>query len=113
MDHLNKSENIGPTYHGEAERRKGGRTSDNSQDTTTKGACRKLDHYWTESEGISLTLAFNHNNNLQCIRTGHLQGCTLMTYQNLHPLIKYVAEIFQEIGDYCLCCWQEITCPNV
>jgi hypothetical protein len=72
MDHLNKSENIGPTYHGEAERRKGGRTSDNSQDTTTKGACRKLDHYWTESEGISLTLAFNHNNNLQCIRTGHL-----------------------------------------
>jgi hypothetical protein len=22
------------------------------------------------------------------------------------------AEIFQESG-YCLCCWQEITCPNV
>jgi hypothetical protein len=26
MDHLNKSENIGPTYHGEAKRRKEGRT---------------------------------------------------------------------------------------
>ena len=24
-----------------------------------------------------------------------------------------LAEIFQESGDYCLCCWQEITCPNV
>ena len=23
------------------------------------------------------------------------------------------AEIFQESGDYCLCCWQDITCPNV
>jgi hypothetical protein len=26
MDHLNKSENIDPTNHGDAERRKGGRT---------------------------------------------------------------------------------------
>jgi hypothetical protein len=24
-----------------------------------------------------------------------------------------LAEIFQESGDYCLCCWQEITCPSV
>jgi hypothetical protein len=24
-----------------------------------------------------------------------------------------LAEIFQENGDYCLNCWQEITCPNV
>jgi hypothetical protein len=24
-----------------------------------------------------------------------------------------LAEIFQESGDYFLCCWQEITCPNV
>ena len=24
-----------------------------------------------------------------------------------------LAEIFQESGDYCLCCWQEITCPEV
>ena len=94
--------------------------SDNSQDTTTNGACRKLDHYWTESEGISLTLAFNHNNNLQCISTAICIGCTLMTYQNLHPPNKIcnlcrlnVEEIFQESGDYCLCCWQEITYPNV
>jgi hypothetical protein len=64
--------------------------SDNSQDTTTKGACRKLDHYWTESEGISLTLAFNHNNNLQCIRKAICIGCTLMTYQTYTPIIKYI-----------------------
>ena len=24
-----------------------------------------------------------------------------------------LAEIFQESGDYCLHCWQEITCPKV
>jgi hypothetical protein len=24
-----------------------------------------------------------------------------------------LAEIFQVDGDYCLHCWQEITCPNV
>ena len=24
-----------------------------------------------------------------------------------------LAEIFQESGDDCLCCWQEKTCPNV
>jgi hypothetical protein len=24
-----------------------------------------------------------------------------------------LAEIFQENGDFCLHCWQEITCPNV
>ena len=24
-----------------------------------------------------------------------------------------LAEIFQESGDYCLHCWQEITCPSV
>jgi hypothetical protein len=24
-----------------------------------------------------------------------------------------LAEIFQESGNYCLYCWQEITCPNV
>jgi hypothetical protein len=24
-----------------------------------------------------------------------------------------LAEIFQVNGDYCLHCWQEITCPNV
>ena len=23
------------------------------------------------------------------------------------------AEIFQDNGDYCIHCWQEITCPNV
>jgi hypothetical protein len=26
---------------------------------------------------------------------------------------KNLAEIFQENGDYCLDCWQEITFPNV
>jgi len=26
---------------------------------------------------------------------------------------KNPAEIFQDNGDYCLHCWQEITCPNV
>jgi hypothetical protein len=43
-----------------------------------------------------------------------------MSYQRLHSPNKickkcglYVAEIFQDNGDYCLCCWQEITCPNV
>lgn len=24
-----------------------------------------------------------------------------------------LAEIFQDNGDYCLNCWQEITCPNI
>jgi hypothetical protein len=32
----------------------------------------------------------------------------------LHHLCKTnLAEIFQESGDYCLHCWQEITYPNV
>ena len=49
-------------------------------------------------------------------------GCLLMTYPKLHTKIypsiicslqNNLAEIFQESGDYCLCCWQKITCHNV
>ena len=24
-----------------------------------------------------------------------------------------LAEIFQESGEYCVCCWQEKTCPEI
>ena len=45
---------------------------------------------------------------------------TMIDYPNTTSVIivcnhckTNLAEIFQENGDYCLCCWQEITCPNV
>ena len=61
-----------------------------------------------------------HNNTIQCLRTANCIGCCIMSYQRLQSPNKickkcglYVAEIFQDNGDYCLCCWQEITCPDV
>jgi hypothetical protein len=39
------------------------------------------------------------------------QSMTSVTIRNLCKTNP--AEIFQDNGDYCLCCWQEITCPNV
>jgi hypothetical protein len=45
---------------------------------------------------------------------------TMIDYPNTTSVIivcnhckNNLAEIFQESGDYCLHCWQEITCPNV
>ena len=61
-----------------------------------------------------------HNNTIQCLRTANCIGRCIMSYQRLQSPNKickkcglYVAEIFQDNGDYCLCCWQEITCPDV
>ena len=42
---------------------------------------------------------------------------TLLSTSSVTIICKHcktnLAEIFQESGDYCLNCWQEITCPNV
>jgi hypothetical protein len=59
----------------------------------------------------------------QCLREYNPKQLLLMTsYPNANATSvtavcnhckTNLAEIFQESGDYCLYCWQEITCPNV
>jgi hypothetical protein len=72
---------------------------------------------------LSLGCLVIHRNSPPIFKSGHYRQTFLINLDLDDVIISpsvicnhckdRVAEIFQESGDYCLHCWQEITCPNV
>ena len=71
---------------------------------------------------LSIASLVVHRNNIRMFKgvQSTRQVLLMIDYPNVTSVTTVcnrcktnLAEIFQESGDYCLCCWQEITCPNV